>query len=92
MSEMVERVARAVAHLRMCELQGNIVPCASCSNARGHNDDVGCMTLARAVIEAMREPTEAMRIAALTTGLPEVGDPPLYEMVWRAMLDGATAR
>lgn len=62
MSEMVERVARAIAALRSCSLEwGPKQPiCASCSNARGYSDDVGCMTLARAAIEAMREPTEAM--------------------------------
>ena len=59
-SEMVERVARAIAHLRMCEKQGNVVPCASCQNVRGYNDDVGCMTLALAAIAAIREPAEAM--------------------------------
>lgn len=51
--EMVELAARAIADLRMCEKQGNVVPCASCQNVRGYNDDVGCMTLARAAIAAI---------------------------------------
>lgn len=52
-SDVVERVAKRIATLRMCEQQGNHVPCASCRNARGYNDDVGCITLARAAIEAI---------------------------------------
>jgi hypothetical protein len=63
--ETVERVARAIAALRSCSLEwGPKQPiCASCSNARGYSDDVGCVTLARAAIAAMREPTEAMQKA-----------------------------
>jgi hypothetical protein len=51
--------------------------------------DVPGEILARAAIEAMREPSEEMRVAALTCGLPARGGPPLYEMVWRGMLDAA---
>lgn len=35
------------------------------------------------------EPTEAMRIAAVNTTLPGVGEPPLYEKIWRAMVSAA---
>jgi len=33
-----------------------------------------------------RVPSDEMRFAALRVGLPQRGDPPLYEMIYRAML------
>ena len=62
-NEVMERVARAIAHLRMCDRQGNAVPCPSCDNARGYSEDYGCRTMARAVIAAMRVPTAAQGAA-----------------------------
>lgn len=35
------------------------------------------------------ELSEAMRIAALNTDLPEIGEPPLYEKIWSAILAAA---
>ena len=31
--------------------------------------------------------TDAMRLVAINTSLPEPGEPPLYEKLWHAMLD-----
>lgn len=70
MPEMTERVAKAI------EALGPVDP----ANYRDRH------AIARAAVEAMCEPTEAMRAAALNTGLPKIGDPPLYEKLWRAML------
>jgi hypothetical protein len=49
----------------------------------------GSLRKARAAIEAMRPVDEAMRIAAVNTQLPGIGEPPLYEKLWQAMIDAA---
>jgi hypothetical protein len=65
-------------------------------------DDIGLWrveAVARAALAAIdaagyavvpKEPSEAMRIAAINTGLPMRGEPPLYEKLWRAMLAAAS--
>ncbi len=45
--------------------------------------------LARAAIEEMREPTDAMKMAG--THAYHSGDDPVPEVVWRAMIDAARA-
>lgn len=43
-------------------------------------------------LKEMTDPTEAMRIAALTSPLPSVEDNrPLYEIIWTRMIDAALA-
>lgn len=88
MNEMVERVARAIALADLDDETAAIVDLdAHMVHVGDHYEE-----LARATIEAMREPTESMRIAAITTPLPAgAGDAPLYEKIWRAMIDAALA-
>ena len=74
MSEMVERVARAIATARGYGLDAN-------------GEDTGDWQMfvdhARAAIEAMREPTEAMwREASFENGY-------VTEGAWQAMIDAA---
>ena len=83
MNEMVERVARAI--LAESQNMG-----ALAHHLKGRNAIE--TRLAQAAIEAMREPTESMRIAAIKTPLPAfVDDIPLYEKIWRGMIDAALA-
>lgn len=62
MSEMVERVARALRAGRGCD--AGEVPCPFCywgpDDMTPEWDETGCVWLARAAIQAMREPTEGM--------------------------------
>jgi hypothetical protein len=92
MSEgMVERVARAIAALRSCSLEwGPKQPiCASCSNARGYSNDVGCVTLARATIAAMREPTQLMLDHVTAADQRPPFNDKEMRGVWQEMIDAA---
>jgi hypothetical protein len=80
MSEMVEKVARA--------LTGHVCGQCRCSNSSGWANaeaDCACRQAARAAIEAMKEPTQAMvgalNYEALCSGNPEDG--------WRAAIAAA---
>jgi hypothetical protein len=85
--DMVERVARAILE-------------AAGDRAMGDTDDLSCVLidgdmdligLARAAIEAMREPTEAMLQAQHMDAMwdePDEGKPAAY-YDWRAMIDAA---
>jgi len=77
MSEMVERVARAIAN--------NLGPLG---DLRYYMSDEEAMSAARAAIEAMREPTDAMWDAG-----PVINDPNDYgpQDVWDAMINAALA-
>lgn len=77
-SEMVERVARKFRELRQCDAPG--FPCPFCHWTEVSGDETGCFTLARAAIEAMRDPTEAMEAAMYAD---------LFRDVWQAMIDKA---
>lgn len=70
MSEMVERVAAAIANYWL-EI--------------GFDPSLPDEGAARAAIQAMREPTDAMKIAALDATF-DVGDVPI---IWQAMIDAA---
>lgn len=89
--DMVEKVRAAL----LAEMRKGVTNCVSDYREEGGGDEIFIdghidgRALARAAIEAMREPTEEMSVAALNVGLPEAGDPPLYELVWRAMIDAA---
>lgn len=93
MGEMIEKVAQALyesdAFYYVAEQEGESKPPWAEIHPLNRED---MLALARDAIEPLRKPTEKMRIAALTPGLPEIGDPPLYEMVWQAMLDAALAK
>jgi hypothetical protein len=108
MSEMVEKVARAIRAGRGC---GNEFPCPFCEwgpdELTEQFDETGCIWLARAAIEAMREPTEAMARAYKTAlkvhidALPDkirvpggfvVDEPLKMRLRWQAMIDAALAR
>jgi len=82
MSEMVERVARAI------KLDDGS-PCISRDKGRNklcaHSDGCICRSLARAAIAAMREPTSAMREAAQTD---EISATQAW-LAWEAMIDEA---
>ena len=75
MSEMVDRVAMAV------------------HDALGNPEDIeakaGCLEIARAVIAAMREPTEAMVMSAPFSYDFGEGDKWSVRVLWRRMIDEA---
>ena len=75
MSEMVERVARAI-----CEAKSRVNECGpkACQPLCPW-----CVASARAAIEAMREPTQAMHRAGLEA-------PQTVAEIWRAMIEEAT--
>jgi hypothetical protein len=95
-SEMVERVAKVLRKERGCDAPG--FPCSFCQWTEDANDEVGCITLARAAIAAMREPTQRM---ILVPALIEHGKPWSYywsdqfdqglasRAKWQAMIDEA---
>ena len=71
---MLEKCARAV-----CPYKEHPCPGSACGC---------CVRQAKAVLEAIREPDEGMREAAILAIVPMyVGDPPIYESVWQAMID-----
>jgi hypothetical protein len=86
MSEMVERVARA-----MCkEAFGDCV----CENECRSADCQDKKRYALAAIEAMREPTQQMRLAGISEWsrsdpTPEHESTLIFNAIWRAMLDAA---
>jgi hypothetical protein len=81
MSEsMVERVARAIAVAQVCGLDFKDGQRSLCTDPRVGVDqrvvsDCDCMRSARAAIEAMREPTEAMENAARDWSAAKYGKP-----------------
>ena len=80
MSEMVERVAAAI----FCShIGGNGWPEGLPENAKDY-----WRKEARAAIEAMREPTEAMIDKTWREQVADSGDP---DGVWRVMIDAALA-
>lgn len=91
MSEMVERVAKAI-----CRSDGrdpdSVVYEASPSYPRPYLAWDDYLTNARAAIEAMREPTEAMEIAARDWSYGKYGKPignDASNGCFRSMIDGA---
>jgi hypothetical protein len=86
MSEMVERVARALYESEgsdMLAKADHAFPKPSWDRAHPALKD-DCRVKARAAIEAMREPVWAMRRAG-------IGAEPDFEYVWLAMIDAALA-
>ena len=84
MNEMVDRLARAICDAEACQGLREPFPCDVC-------DKGGCVTLARAAIGAMREPTEAM-IDAIADALMDGHDEPTTgdcALIWRAGIDAA---
>ena len=77
MTDMVERVAKAITEA--FEREGRVF------------DDGQAETLARAAIEAMREPTEAMTKAGDLPGWDDSVSVGLSGEVWNAMIDAALA-
>lgn len=71
MSEMVERVAALIATSRGCDdpesaksKSGGEMPCPFCLWDIEAEEESGCVTWARKMIAAMREPAEAQILAA----------------------------
>jgi|GEM_PF-5489367 len=95
MSEMVERVARLLREARGCEapsiMQGDVIPCPFCrwgSDEDGKpHEETGCFWWAERIIEAMREPTEAM----LEAGAEGSGEDSrgVATGAWNAMIEAA---
>lgn len=75
MNEMIERVAKAISQASMTSPDG---PYHICED--------GYLHLARAAIEAMREPTEAMTLEGQVDPFPISA-----EEAWTAMVDAALA-
>ena len=91
MSEMVERVAKAIKATRECAY--DIFPCENC-NVSFDRYGAGCIFTARAAIEAMREPTEAMMKAGNSAAYDSQGSPSDWlgcdmDAVFRAMITAA---
>jgi len=89
MSEMVERMAKALRSGRGCE---NEYPCPFCNwgpdELTKEMDETGCEWLARVAIAAMREPTANMR----WHGQNAIGDDIRFvspQDIWQAMIDEA---
>lgn len=74
MSEMVERVAKAIWSVPMCGIE----------DARGSDDEI-IVAMARAAIEAMREPTRPMYEAANDALVPTWD----AKACWHSMIDAA---
>lgn len=83
--DMIEKIAKA-----MCEANGTIW-----GGPRGEDDPdfllvkLSYMRMARAAIEAMREPTEAMLKAGDLPGWDDSVSIGLSGEVWQAMIDAA---
>jgi len=86
MSEMIERVAKAIE---------------AASQPPGQKDYKILMeNAARAAIEAMREPTDSMIVEAMTTAYPTVAEAggvleqgrAAARLEWQAMIDAALSR
>lgn len=82
MTEMVERVARAIY-----ESYDFVKPWDHPDTVRIHHRHT--KAAARAAIEAMREPTYAMCFADTDAGPPTYNDPLPPGMLWGAMIDVA---
>lgn len=67
---------------RLCEAAGNV----ELDMYPDYLRDDEAEKVVRAVLMALREPGDAARIAALNTGLPGIGEPPLYEKIWLNMV------
>jgi hypothetical protein len=89
MSEMVKRVASATdAELQRQEGRAEISPLGpELTTAWLDQGEVDFAAVARAAIEAMREPTSAMSSAAQFVAKPDTLWS--FEAVWRAMIDAA---
>lgn len=93
---MIARVAKAIREGRQCGTPQEplTVPCPFCEWEPHEQDgsETGCVWLARAVIAAMREPTEAMLIAGLDDY--EFGGRTKDHVAhdYRAMIDAALAK
>lgn len=81
---MIEKAALAMANSDAAVM--DVPQLGSVDEFRFDADRESYMLLARAVIEALMEPNEAMRIAAITHRLARG---PLYEEIWQAMLTAA---
>lgn len=88
MSEMIERVARVIHENHAFDSIGEHTPWDEVNDVFSHAQD-DYRKVARAAIEAMREPTQEMKDVGLRD--PGSGGPdPGYETeVWQAMLDEA---
>lgn len=106
MSEMVERVARAIREGRQCgtEQEPLTVPCPFCLWEAHETDgsETGCIWLARAAIAAMREPPASAVFGAIPIIVKLADAAPQgmlsYEAaasiareLWRAMIDAGAA-
>lgn len=80
MSEMVERVARAIGNVLVKDSHGECLLIAT---------DEQCTEIARAAIEAMREPTEGMKQSGAMV-MPDY-DPDVNDAAqcWEAMINEA---
>lgn len=89
MSEMIERVAKAICR-EQCAFMGE-PPCWQADGLSPDCDEPGCLALAEAAIVAMRDPTEEMAEAASSARNP--WDTILENSVrtWQAMIDAALA-
>jgi len=84
MSEMVERVATAIAKQEGC-IWDPIPDCPACQK----NHPACCLNAARAAIAAMREPTAAM-CKVFDLAYPQYDDPPTTgETYWDLGIDAA---
>lgn len=90
MTEMIERVARAICQSQGLEWDKQSDPMTSASGSDGEQD--GFREMASAAIRAMREPTEQMSDYGLEC-LPEsrhMTGPEDVLAMWHSMIDVAT--
>jgi hypothetical protein len=86
MSEMVERVTKAVRNAREMSL------CGLCDRGYRRLTRCSCEEIARAVIEAMREPTERMLDSGACYEDQDhrfIAEGDISRDIWRAMIDSA---
>lgn len=91
MSEMVERVARAVYEKIALDPDWDDAPLTEDQRVAQDDDpsQEACRAIARAAIAAMRDPTEGMCLAGQEAKLTiDFGKPP-NGGIWRAMIDAA---
>jgi hypothetical protein len=87
---VTERVARAI-HAAYTDLENEDVPDAAVGDPWPEGGCVDCIILARAAIEAMREPTEAMIEAAGLGVTVAPDDRGTVRDMWQAMVNAALA-
>jgi hypothetical protein len=101
MTEMIDRVARAIREGRRCGTPDEplTVPCPFCEWAPDANsgtwDETGCIWLAREAIVAMREPTAEMLAAARDWSATKHGKPVGNDDAagwFQSMIDAAAAQ